>query len=166
MLVPITVHNYYLNTLYPLPFLLAGSFLVRIKPQKLVISSIILIIFFILVLIKSDVYQASERNLAWQKQVASAIAQDKPENQQFNIVAFGKLPFHSAWEYRFLVRNFGFKSLTANEYDEARALYLVAEVPMEEPLKAKSYETVEFAPQKVEKAWKLINGWQIFKLIK
>lgn len=166
MMTPLVVHRYYLNSLLPLSVLLWGSFLSRIEGLFFSVALFILVISFFMVLIKSDVWQIVANNLTSQQKVAKIIASDRPANHQFNIVVFGNRPFHSAWEYRFLVRNFGFKSLEADEYARTRVLYLVAEGAMDEPLKAKSFETVEFAPRKVENIWKLVNGWQVFKLVK
>jgi len=166
MLAPVTVHNYYLNTLFPLPFLLVGSILTRLKAVPFATVSAIFVMFFIFTLIQSDAWSQPDRNLAWQRLAAEAIAQDKPQDYQFNLVTFGEQPFHSAWEYRFLARNLGFKSLTADQYAKAEVLYLIAERPMEEPLAAKSFETAEFGPKKVDRVWQLENGWQVFKLVK
>ena len=166
MLAPLTVHQYYLNPLLPVAFLLFGSLLARLQKPYFFLVVTALVILFFTVLVKSDTWQTSSRNRSAQQSVSQIIASDFPINNQFNIVNFGHRPFHSAWEYRFLVRNLGFKSLGADQYNRASVLYLISEGPMETPLKAQSYETSQFGPDKVEKTWKLENGWQVFKLIK
>ena len=151
------VYDHYFGFLFPVPFLLLGFVLEKIKP----VSYLIILALIVLSLINSPLRYSPNYQLKHTQQVSDLIIKESL-GQPFNLALIAKQNYDASYRYALDLKSAPFYTIHQKLSEQ---LFVVCEDPVCQPIGHPLWEIAAFGWAKIDTQWDLPWGTKVFRLV-
>ncbi len=158
------LHDHYLGFLFPVPFILVGTWFEH-RGWRRFLGRGLFFILFLANIFRLDPVSGREPNhqIERSRQVGEAIARDVAEGESFNLALISPTLDFRAMNYRYFVEVYGRPAKGLDEYADLDTLYVIIEGEDLRPVGLTAWEIDTFGESELVDAWRFDFGYRVEK---